>query len=234
MLGGINRMKNKRSRLALFGVLALALSVTVGLSAGVAEAKKKGGGKAKTLNATGNGGAVPQGPTSAFINPIPFKGTATIGGKGKGKVVNDIDVTLSATAVAAAGSGNPFGDLVVRITGPNGATTGLVSGFFGTGGVSGSLISNLTLTDQTPTLTCAGDPVSPPPAPCGDPDATLLSPFSGRAQPLGLLAALNGGNAKGRYTLTAFDVCGDPACDSGTASITNFKVAVKAVAPPLG
>jgi hypothetical protein len=195
-------------------------------------------------------GAVPNGPTTTLVNPVPFKGTATIGGKAKGKVIKDIDVTLSASAVASPPPGgststNALADLVVRITGPNGATSGLVVGGAGTGSVGGSLISGLTLSDDTPTLTCgaatpetgAGGPPPPPPPPCGDPDATLLAPFSGTAQPTGALDVLDGGNAKGTYTLTAFDTCGAPAAgpgcfDSGTSTITSWSVRVATQTAP--
>lgn len=229
-------MKSKRSRLALIGVLALALSVTVSLVSGhVADAKKKRSGK--TLSATGTAGAVPQGPDSYTTNPVPFKGTATIGKKGKGQTIGNVEVTLSATGTPVAGGANGIGDLRVRLTGPNGATTGLVfgnDGRFNDGGfygVAGNTISNLTLTDNTPTFTCAGltAPAAPPPPPCGDPDATLNAPYTGRAQPSnGALALLKGGSVKGTYTLTAFDRCGGPACggDSGTSSITAWSLKV--------
>lgn len=235
-------MRNKRSRAALAGVLSLAISVGAGLMVGgIADAaggdavtakKKKKKSKSAVVTATGSAGAVPNGPTSGLVNPVPFKGTATIGGKAKGKVIADIDVTLSASAIAAAGSTNALGDLNVRITAPNGATTGLVFGGGGAGAVSGSLISNLTLSDETPVRTCgSGDPATPPPPPCGDPDALLTSPFTGTAQPAGLLDVLNESPAKGTYTLTAWDSNGAPAGDSGTTTITGWSIKVKGVSP---
>lgn len=235
-------MRNKRSRAALAGVLTLAFSVTAGLMiGGVADAAKKGKGgpkvsKPKTVSATGAAGAVPNGPTSGLVNPIPFKGTATIGGKAKGKVINDIDVTLSVSGIAAAGSLNALADLTVRITAPNGATTTVLNGGAGTNRVGGSFVSGLTLSDQTPVLTCgAGSPAAapppPPPPPCGDPDAILLAPYSGTAAPPGLLQLLNESPAKGTYTLTAFDNAGAGAGDSGTATITGWSIKVKAVSP---
>ena len=233
-------MRNKRSRAALAGVLSLVFSVTAGLMiGGVADAAKKGKKKApksKTISATGTPGAVPNGPTSGLVNPVPFKGTATVGGKGKGKVIGDIDVTLSASALAATGSLNALADLTVRITAPNGATTGVVFGGAGTGSVGGSLVSNLTLSDQTPVLTCgAGSPAPapppPPPPPCGDPDAILNAPYTGTAQPSGLLNVLNESPAKGTYTLTAFDNGGVGFGDNGTTTITGWSIKVKAVSP---
>jgi hypothetical protein len=232
-------MKNKRSRLALFGVLALALSVTVGLSAGsVADAKKKkGGGKAKTLSATGRAGPVPNGPTSAFFNPVPFKSTATIGKKGKNKQIANVEITVSVSAVPVAPGTNGIGDLILRLSGPNGATTNLLATFAGAGGVTGNLISNLTLTDNTPTLTCGGAtaPATAPPPPCGDPDALLNAPYTGRAQPAGLMGILKGGSVKGNYTLTAFDVCGGPPLcgDAGTATITGWSIRVTPEVAPV-
>jgi hypothetical protein len=91
------------------------------------------------------------------------------------------------------------------------------------------LISNLKLTDKTRTLTCGGDtfPAVAPPPPCGDPDATLLGPYTGTAQPAGFLGTLKGGSVKGPYTLEVFDNCGAAACgDSGTATVTGFSVRV--------
>src|SRR5687768_5780643 len=114
MLGGINRMKNKRSRLALFGILALAFSVTVGLSAGVAEAQKKGKSK--------KGGSVTVSSGASHVVPaaVPVGGGEVVAGqtlvtlntpnkKAKGKVISPDSVTatyaISGTPSATGGPG---------------------------------------------------------------------------------------------------------------------------------
>ncbi len=136
-------------------------------------------------------------------------------------------------------SRNAIADLVVRLTGPSGATTDIMTGGRGAGNVGGSLVSNLTLTDETPTQTCGGasdlTPPPPPPPPCGDPHATLLSPYTGTAYPDGgALSTLYGYGVRGTYTLTAFDTCGagNPGCtDRGISFITGWRLKVTGAAP---
>jgi hypothetical protein len=187
----------------------------------------------------GTPGVVPNGPASRAVAPVPFVGTARVGKKGRKKIVDDIDITISAVAFPAPGSPNALGDLVVRLTGPTGATTDIMTGGRGIGSVGGTLVSNLTLSDETPTLTCGGasspNPPPPPPPPCNDPHATLWSPFTGTAYPNGgALSTLYGYKMKGTYTLTAFDTCGagNPDCnDRGTAMITAWRLKVTGARP---
>jgi hypothetical protein len=232
----------RRSHRALIALI-LALCLTLGAGVGPAEAKKKGGGKSRTLSATGGPGAVPNGPTSfscVFIfcqpntNPVPLRAVATVGKKASGKVITDVDVTLSVLGTPMSNNLGAVTDLIVRITGPDGATSNLVLGarncFFGcrAGSVSGNLISGLTLSDQTATRTCSTFQ-PPPPPPCGDPDATLTSPYTGTARPTTPLKKLNGGPARGTYTLTAFDTCGATTCDNGVSTVSSWRVEVKTV-----
>ena len=187
----------------------------------------------------GTTGAVPNGPSSDFVNPVPFVGSARVGKKGRKKLIDDVDITISAVAFPTAGSANALGDLVVRLTGPSGATTDVMVGGRGIGRVGGTVVTNLTLSDETPTLTCGGasspTPPPPPPPPCGDPHATLLSPFTGTAYPGdGALSTLYGYKMKGTYTLTAFDTCGPghPSCnDRGISAITGWRLKVTGAKP---
>jgi hypothetical protein len=221
-------MSGKRIRVALVSCLALVLSVGLGVS-GNAAAKKKGGSKVAIVN--GSVGAIPNGPQ--LTSPAtPLRATATVGKKFKGKRVGDVDVTISLSGVSAAG--RPCGsvcDLVLRLSAPNGATTSLLSTGQGSGGLTGNTVTRLTLSDQTPRSTCGADSGGmPPPPPCSDPNATLLPPYTGTAQPSGAMNLLNGSPIKGTWVLTAIDFCGGPpapACtDDGTASLTAWSLRI--------
>ena len=113
-------MKSKRSRLALVGVLALAVSVTVGLTVSgtaAAKKKKKAGGTVDITKAVNQ--QVPD--ATATTNGV-LVSTIDVGGKKfKGTKVRDVNVTLQATGSA----GDAADDLTVRLTAPNGATTWL-------------------------------------------------------------------------------------------------------------
>lgn len=202
--------------------------------AGVADAKNP-----NIARPVGTSGAVPNGAISSFFNPVPFIGTATVGKKGQKKLIDDVDVTISVLAIPAQGSRNALADLVVRLTGPSGATTDFLTGGRGAGNVGGNVVTNLTLSDETPTLTCgaAADatPPPPPPPPCNDPHATLVPPYTGTAYPDGgALSTLYGYKMRGPYTLTAFDTCGagNPDCnDRGISFIVDWRLKVTGVRP---
>jgi hypothetical protein len=240
-------MKRARSRSRLVAVLALALGLTVGLTVSdSAMAKKKGGGK--TAFVAGTPGAIPNGPTTytpfgtPATNPVPLRATATVGNKFKKKTVGDVDATISLSGTPAGGTTcGSMCDIVIRLTAPNGATTALIQGFGGFGGgafsATGNLISNLTLSDETSTRICGGPNGPPPPPPCGDPNATLLAPYTGTAQPFGFLNLLDGSPMKGTWTLTAFDICGAGggvcgASDQGTASVTGWSLKITPATAP--
>lgn len=225
---------NSSKRLSVAAsVAALALFGAV-LFGGVADAAKKTK-KTKTATAKGSVGAVPQGPTAGAAI-VPFKGTAKIGKKFKKNVIGDVNVTISATGTPAAGSTSPIGDLVLKLTAPNGTTVGLAFGLSGgigaiPGSLSGTAVTNLVYDDETPTLTCGlADPPAPQTCLGSDPDATLLPPYTGKASPGGGLSRLDFGPMKGTWTLTAFDRTGDLG-DQGVNSITAWSISVKPAAP---
>jgi hypothetical protein len=163
-------MRRRRSRLAFIGVLALAVSVVAGLASGsVAEAKKKGKGKAvvsKTVNA-----AVPDkapGASGVFGQlDVPLK----VGKKFKGKVVapDGPSVTFQTTGDSA----NAANDLSIWLIAPNGRMSQLGSD---TGGLGGQSIGPLTLTSDSARGVC--NSATPP---CTNPLATLNRPFAGTA-----------------------------------------------------
>ncbi len=240
-------------RVSIGAVMAIVALFGATMFGGVADAQKKKGKKtkkAKPATATGTAGAVPNGPASTLVNPVPFKGTANLSSKKlKRKVIGDVDVTLSTSGVSGSASavqGNPVADLRVRITAPNGTTTEILNGGSGTDNVAGLGVTALTLSDDTPTKLCGTPPPNPtppptipPPPPCGDPDATLVGPsYSGTAQPIGGLDLLDLGPARGTYTLTAWDTDGLPVVppatttsDNGTNTIVSWSITVTPLAP---
>jgi subtilisin-like proprotein convertase family protein len=208
--------KSKRTRLALVGALALALSATVGLTASdVASAAKKKTKAGGTVDITKQ---VNQGIPDAASNTSWGKLTSTIqvgGKKFKGTRVRDVNVTLQTTGAAA----NSASDVIFTLTSPNGTN----DWFFGFAG-NGQNIGPLTLDDESVNAIQAafGGGSAVPPA--RDP-TQLASPFVGTAQPFCFqafgacpLAVLDNGPASGTWTLTAFD--GGPG--GGNTSVLNL------------
>ena len=161
-------MKGKKSRLALMGVLALAISVTVGLVAGsVAEAKKK----KKSSNVAQVSNNVPR----TIPDRVPGAGnpygrldtTFNVGKKFKGRSVGSLELTFQTTGDAA----NAAGDLQVDVIAPNGYR---LPGNWWDNSIGGQNIGPLTITPNSPVRTC--DTATPP---CSDPFQTLNRPFAG-------------------------------------------------------
>jgi Proprotein convertase P-domain len=198
-----------KRRFALLGVLALALSVTVGLTAGAAEAqkkkKKKAGGTADITKVVN--GAIPDG--TATTDGV-LQSTIDVGGKKfKGTRVRDANVTfttLGATAIAA-------GDLVAFLTAPNGATSFLESGF---GGMN---IGPVTFDDESNRIVIGGTtPASP---------FELAQPYVGTVHPDGPpLAVMDNGPASGTWTLTLLDLAADD-----TSTLSSWRLTVIAGKP---
>lgn len=188
-------MNSRRTRLALAGILALALSVTAGLGTS-AQAKKK---KVKpvtfsqtvAVNAGIPDAAVAAGPST------PVRSDITLGSKFKGKVISDLDLTNVQTTGSAA---NALNDLTFKLTAPNKRTVVLIEG------LGGQSLGPLTVNDDTKTGIC--DSATPT---CRDPDATLLQPFAGTANnidqddDLRPMSSFNGVPMKGTWQLTVFD-----------------------------
>ena len=219
-------MRNrKRSRLALVGALALALSVTLALTAGevafAAKKKKKAGGTANVTKQVNQ--AIPD-----AIPPLPTWGrlvsTISIGGKKfKGTRIRDVNVTIQTSGAGP----NASRDLAFTLTAPNGTN----DWFFAFPG-NGTNVGPLTLDDES-VNSIQADYVGPTAPPR---DSTwLASPFVGTAQPFCFqavgacpLAALDNGPASGTWTLTAFDA----GTGAGNTSVLNsWGLAVQAGKP---
>jgi hypothetical protein len=198
-------MKRKRTRLALMGVSALAICLTVGLTSGVADAKKKGkrgGGRtftvAKTAPTVVPGAPSPTGVTVATI-PI-----GVVGGKAtKGKVIslNGVNVTTSFAGSPGFVSG-PGSDVEAELIGPSGRNTDLVNPV-PNGSDTETSSGPLTETPNSAASVCVPS-ATPPPPPCPDPDDNVLPPYSGTIGNEGLLN-FSGSGPRGTWFIKVFN-----------------------------
>jgi subtilisin-like proprotein convertase family protein len=194
----------------LFGVLVLALSATVGLTAGAVEAKKK---KAKTFSSklTPNAGI----PDDATTGPsTPVISTIKVPKKFKKLQVADVNVTGLTTTGSGAGAAN---DLEANLTAPNGRTVRL----FARQGDQN--LGPWTMDDDTKTEICDSATLT-----CGEPNATLIQPFAGTSNLLqtendsgsdgigGPLSNFDLLKMRGTWTLEIWDES-----SAGTTSILN-------------
>jgi len=187
-------MKSKKSRLALVGVLALAIGVTGGLLSGGAAAAKSNSGKSKTAKVSKTVNTVipdrlPGATTKDGQLVVPLK----VGGKFKGKVVaaDGPSVTFQTTGDSA----NSATDVRVYLVSPKGRLTALnpdVGSFNG-----GQSIGPLTLSANSSTGIC-GNP------PCDNPLSTLGRPFAGTAGD-SYLAIYNGTQVQGTWKVIFLD-----------------------------
>jgi hypothetical protein len=212
-------MRRKRSRFALLGILALAFSVTAGLTlSDVAAAQKKGkGGGSKTFKkgggaipdatspgaaGTGNGGEFHRGLLSSKV---------VVGQKFAGAKIKDLNVEVTATH-------NDLSDLFIQLVGPNGRLVTLYDGTDnnppGTVGPPHFSLGRLgptTFDDQATlflddTNSCPGAPDGP----CaGTPDGggvEAFAPYAGAFKPVdGALSSL-GKKLQGTWVLLVFDL----------------------------
>ena len=195
-------MKSKRSRLALMGVMALTLSVTVGLVSGsVADAKKKGGGKSRKSFTVANAAptVVPPAPsaTQDAVAKIPI---GTVGGRAvKGKVIglNGVNVTTSFTGAAGFAS-----DVFAELIGPSGRTIDVINPI-GNGANTETSSGPLLETPNSSVGPCVPS-ATPPPPPCSDPDDILGPPYAGAIGNIGLQLFAGSGPA-GTWFLKVFN-----------------------------
>jgi hypothetical protein len=233
-------MQRKRSRLAVLGVLALALTLTAGLTASDAFAQKKkkgGGGGSKTF--TKGGGAIPD--SSFPDNPTGNGGEfhrgllaskVTVGKKFAGAKIKDLNVQVSVTH-------QRLSDLFIQLVGANGNVITLFDGSEnntpGTTGppfFSGGVLGPTTFDDQAALF--IDDTNSCPSGPdaafdCfGSPDGgnvEAFAPYAGAFKPAdGTLNSL-GSKLQGTWVLLVFDFnppsSGDPAA---SGSLGNWKL----------
>ena len=170
-------MKSKRSRLALVGILALALSVTVGLVSGsVADAKKKKkGAKSVTVSKTiptaiPAAGAGPGAPNGVALVPL-----AVGGKKVKGKVVgwDTLTITTSWTSTVSGALNSINAELIA----PNGRTVNLFAPPLDTG--AGYLAAGPVTETPNSKIGFCNQVGAPPPPPCSNVDNTLARPYAG-------------------------------------------------------
>jgi hypothetical protein len=187
-------MSDGKARLALLGALALIL--VAGPSA--ADAKKKGASKferVQTVNLS-----IPDSPAAGA--PIPVTSEIKVPKRFKGERVGDLNILNIQTTGLASGAAD---DLFFKLVAPNGRMVEPI--YNDESGIGDVSIGPLTLDDDTRTSICD----SPTPT-CTDPDATLLRPFAGTANLLGMgpggtgpLSAFDGVRMRGTWTLWVFD-----------------------------
>jgi hypothetical protein len=199
-------MRSRKSRFALVAVLALALSVTVGLVSGsFAEAKKKKQKKSGRVTVSKTTPiAIPVKPAltgNDTMTTIPL----TVGKKAKGKVVgwDTLTITTSFSSTTTGG----LNSITAELTAPNGRTASLNNPMVST--VAGNTTSGpLTETPNSPFNACfpgAGPGGNPCPGGSNeDPEATVGPPYAGTIGNGGL-SAFGGVPAKGTWTLKVFD-----------------------------
>jgi hypothetical protein len=197
-------MRTRRSRLALLGVLALAMCVMFALTAGAAEAKKKGkkkGAKSVTVSKT-TPTAIPAKPTlegNDTMVSIPL----TVGKKAKGKVVGWDSLTVTTTF--SSGSNQGLVDLGAKVTAPNGRTVFLVNPPPLTGIADITTAGPTTETPNSPFSFCAPEPTNPCPGGLSqDPEATVGPPYAGTVGN-SELTKFGGVPARGTWTVKAFN-----------------------------
>lgn len=212
-------MKTKRSRFALLGILALALSVTVGLVSGsVADAKKKKSKRSFTITKTAPT-IIPSaaGPGEVVVK-VPI---GTLGKKiAKGKVVSLNGVNVTSTFSGSAGFASNIDE--VDLIGPSGRVAFLRNPI-GNGSNSETVSGPLTETPNSATDICVPD-ASPPPPPCPDPDATLLPPYAGTVGNNTLLNFI-GSAAKGTWFIKVFRGAGTDPITLGAVTVTGGLIA---------
>jgi hypothetical protein len=209
-------MKSRRSRIALLGVLALAISVTVGLVSGsVADAKKKKKGNGRSFTVSKTVPTVvpgrPGGPGTVTVAKIPI---GVVGGKAtKGKVISLNGVNVTTTFAGSPGFASNVG---VELDGPSGRTAGLFNPL-GNGANTETSSGPLTETPNSSFNACVPD-TPPPPPPCTDPDAIVGPPYIGTIGNEGLLN-FSGSNPRGTWFIKVGN--SDPApITVGTVTVT--------------
>jgi hypothetical protein len=214
-------MKGSRNRLAAAGILALGLSITVGI--GVSSGAKAKKPKKNTVGFSSTkqvGAAIPDAPLAPGPS-VPVRSSITLGGKFKNRVVTDVNVMFQSTGLVAGAAA----DLTFKLSAPNGRTNLL---FRNLGDQS---IGPLTLDDDTRTSICDSATAT-----CRDPDATLLQPFNGRANTLDVadgvrpLSNFNGVPMKGDWTITVFDTVNTGSSTSNT--FNRWRLEVKGTKAP--
>ena len=153
-------------------MLALALSVTVGLLVGPAEAAKKKGKKGGTVSVSRTAPtAIPLENATTGVDGVASV-PLTVGNKAKGKVVGADTATVATSWSGGAGFG---ATTIAQLIAPNGRAVGL---FAPAADPNATGSGPTTETPNSPFGFCVPAAVPPPP-PCSDPDNNLGPPYAG-------------------------------------------------------
>jgi hypothetical protein len=159
-------MRTRRNRLAIIGVLVLALSLVAGLSSADAKKKKKKSATVANVSNT-TPRAIPDSAPGANGLDGRLDTVLTVGKKFKGKTVGTLELSFQTTG----DSTNAASELQIDITAPNGYR---LPGDWWDNSIGGQSIGPLTITPNSPVRTC--NSATPP---CSDPFQTLNRPFAG-------------------------------------------------------
>lgn len=208
-------MKSKRSRFALMGLLALVLSVTVGLVSGsVADAKKKAKSKRSFTVTKSAPTIIPGAPgPGEVVVKVPI---GSVGSKvAKGKVVSLNGVNATTTFTGAPGFASNIDE--VDLIGPSGRVA-FLGNPIGNGANTETVSGPLTETPNSAASVCIPS-ATPPPPPCADPDATLGPPFAGTVGNNSLLN-FSGSAATGTWFIKVFRGAGVEPITLGAVTVT--------------
>jgi hypothetical protein len=204
-------------RIAVAGILALALCTALAMTLGsAAEAKKK---KHKSANVFSQSlvvnAPIPDVPTP-LAPSTPVRSTITVPKKFKGKVVGDLNLLGIQTTGSGPGAAP---DLRFKLTAPNGRTVYVIGSNNSMNGLGDVSIGPLTIDADSRVSVCD----LPNPANCEDPAEQLVRPFAGTANEQGLgtqstggVASMEGVPMRGTWTFTVFDQH-----DPGQTSVLN-------------
>jgi hypothetical protein len=207
-------MKQRRSRLALIGVLALALCTTIGLMASAADAqkKKKKGAKRVTVSKTAPTAIPAPAAEVESVTSVPL----AVGKKAKGKVVSGGSVVLTFSLTDNGFTGVPdtgdTGHVGIAVQAPNGRKVFVTQPDDHNIGSIGPL----TISPNSPVDPCVPD-LTPPPPPCGA-DGTLGPPYAGTIGDPGL-ALFTGVPARGTWLVKVFNNVTDKSFTLGPVSL---------------
>jgi hypothetical protein len=238
-------MKSRRSRLALLGVLALAISVTVGLVSGsVADAKKKGKRKgSNSVTIVAGPTVVPPSTPPPPLTPdtVSNRGIASVplnvGKKAKGKVVSlqSVAISFQITGSPRANAGAPgdtpaaASEIGINLIAPNGRTVGVFNP--GQFDENATTIGPVTVTPDSPFGVCSttetGTNGETTICDVNDPNDVVRPPsYTGTVGDAGL-ALLGGVPARGTWTAQFRNFS-----HSTPATVTNFSAVIGLQAAP--
>lgn len=203
MVDATKSRRTRSPRIALLGVLALALSAAAGLAAGGAAVAAKGkpaAGKARIFK-SGQQSLIPDRPSGANTFVGVLDSTIRVGKVMKGKLVGDLDVSVRI-------SHPDLDDLDVYVIAPNGAKVFLTGNHDGIGnaatgygtGEASCAGAPTTFSDETANFisdSSTGAIVEP---------GQIVSPWAATVQPEGFpLSVIDGAKARGIWTLRVED-----------------------------